>query len=251
MAQVGGEIGFIPGVDRFPHAKQMDEIVGHRGLRAFASSEPAAGGKAYLLQRGEIVFRLGKAQTESHVRIARADHVGNTEGIALDARIVLTGFGNQGGPVRRRRLLETIGDHDEQESNGPQSQQGEKSDFESAHECWSQPGTLAGDFLYSPVAVEKSTGVVSRRFRLLEPICDKEHNSQASEKCVHQVLLVASALTIGVCRAATRLCTSKKYRERSTSSDPAQAIVRDTPNRGIRRPNTRLPMGMPPRKARL
>ena len=101
----------------------MDEIIRHRGLRALGCSEPAARGQPYLLQRGEIVFGLDKAQTESNVRVARADHVGHAEGVAFDAHIILVGFGNQGGPIRRRRLLETIVDDKKQKSNDQQSGQ--------------------------------------------------------------------------------------------------------------------------------
>src|SRR5215472_16168968 len=99
----------------------MNEVVRDRGLGAFGGGKAATGGKSHLLEGSEVVFALGKAQSKRYVRIARPDYVRHAEGVAFDANIILMGFGNQGRPIRRRRLLQAIGDHEEQKNGDEQT----------------------------------------------------------------------------------------------------------------------------------
>jgi hypothetical protein len=101
----------------------MDEIIGHRRLSTLDCGKLATGGKRHLLERGEVVFGLGKAQPESYIRVPGTDHVRHTEGIALDANVILVRLANQRGRIRCRWLAPTIGHDQEYESANDKSGQ--------------------------------------------------------------------------------------------------------------------------------
>src|SRR5947209_6353085 len=112
----------------------MDKIVCHCGLASLGRGKLSTGRKRYLLQSGEVIFGMREPQPKGNIRVSGPDHMGYAKVIALDPNIILPGFGNERGQIRRRRLVEPVSDDQEYDSPYDESGKSQVGDFEFAHE---------------------------------------------------------------------------------------------------------------------
>ncbi len=87
-ARLWCQSGVIARVNRFPHTKKRNQIIGHRRVNALDRGKLSARGDCHLLHGREIIFRLGKTQTEGHIRVAHTINVGDTKLIPVDGHFI-------------------------------------------------------------------------------------------------------------------------------------------------------------------
>src|SRR6185437_2080177 len=121
-------------VDGVPHAHQPDEIIRYGCFAAFYRRELAARGERRFLDGGEIVFAMGEGQTERDIGIPLAKDMRHAEIIALDADVILRGFGDENAIIRFARLGEPIERDQPAERQKRQADQKRQSDFEIPHD---------------------------------------------------------------------------------------------------------------------
>ena len=104
LPQIGREVAFILGIDRFPDSEEAHEVVGDGGFRSLARGELAADRQRHLLDGGEIVFGMREGHAECDIRVPGADDVRHAEVVALDPHAILRSLGDQAGRIGRRGL---------------------------------------------------------------------------------------------------------------------------------------------------
>ena len=102
--QIGREVAFILGADRFPDPKEADQIVGDGGFGSLGRGELPADRKRHLLNGGEIVFGMREGHAECDIRVPGADDMRHAEVVALNPHPILRSLGDQAGRIGRRRL---------------------------------------------------------------------------------------------------------------------------------------------------
>jgi hypothetical protein len=132
-AHIGREILFVARIDCVPHAQQMDDIVGRRGLDAFRRRELPASRQRHILDSREIVFRMGERESERDVDVAVSEYMRHAEIVAHDMHVVARSLGDEDRGIGRRGLRDPVRNDDKPKPRQHDDKQRDAADFQITH----------------------------------------------------------------------------------------------------------------------